>query len=533
MAEVQGTISSLQIAQQLLRDFSESCQQFTMLPDRLLDISVDLHAADLSLQNWQTKYDVQDRRPIVYMHVLFGRPGTEQIKRTLDGLKAVARTIREDVWKIIGRALRAKLLNTPDEDSRYNKVLVKDCLNTIRRSRLRSRDFTISVLRKADYLEMRLDRLHRKLSLLERYSEHYLEKEHPDIYQRIRRLPGRRVILKIGHPKHTAMQDSIVKAKSARKDAELLYRASPPGTKNLHIGLAVPQIHPKDFAFLLEHHGLTREVLLSPKLLPPLTDPSTLPSTIPKTLSSLLRHKDESCYILPPDANPKNGAFQLSFPATPLLTDLEHKDPLSALLRAPETAFSPQILYPLDRCAVACGVASAAFRLLGSPWAPFLECGNVRWRRGKEGRWTCMMRAAVGDQGLKRGLERCEREAREGFGRRDLRVHTQVFRAGLVMAELGLKRAVSYVDFDADAKVPRIFVETRHEGRGSGRDGRSEPVEMDAMEIAAEVERETNLHLANMVFSCLEVLQEKGTLAGDKVEERFCSDVLEEVKKLE
>ena len=57
--------------------------------------------------------------------------------------------------------------------------------------------------------------------------------------------------------------------------------------------------------------------------------------------------------------------------------------------------------------------------------------------------------------------------------------------------------------------------------------------EMDAMEIAAEVERETNLHLANMVFSCLEVLQEKGTLAGDKVEERFCSDVLEEVKKLE
>ena len=518
MAEVIGIITGLYTAGQALQNLAQQTHKWGRLSDRLFDISAGLDVAELTLDSWQRKYDIQARRPLLYMQVLFGRQGCERLQITLGSIDMTARAIKADINKVIGQALKVRSIRIPQEEmhSTINEELVKDCLRRIRQNMSWSRKFHYSVLGKMDDLEGRLHRLHVKLTSLERLSDLYLEKEHPDIFSEVKRLPGRRVILKVGDGRMDSVQGKLLDALAARKDAELLHRASGQGNK-VHIGLSVPQIHKRDFAFLLSLHGRTHEVLVHPVKIKAINDPNRIQTDFPTAVPALINNTRTECYMLPSSST--SAGFEVRIPPSNLLSDLEYKDSLSTIIRDQGAFLGSQILYPTDQRAVASGIAQGCFRLIGSQWLQFLDCSNIRWRRTKEGKWISMLTATPGSASITRTLEHCVRTNQQRRDKRDLSKHIHIFRIGLVIAELVLKSPISYIDYDAVGNTTRLFVN----------DGE----EIDAHGVAAEVELKSDVFLGNMVFFCLNALQDRDAMADKSIEGSYFKEVLKDAEQLD
>jgi hypothetical protein len=519
MAEVLGIITGLITAGQALESFAHHTRKWKRLSDRLFDIREGIDVAELALASWKRKFQIEDRHRRVYMEVLFGKQGYERITATLGSIGLVTRVVRGDINKIIGRALLVQKDRRPNDsgyESDIDEKLVKDCLRRIQQNTSWSRKFTLSVLGKADELEKRLEKLDKKVTVLERFSDLYLEREHPDIFAEMKRLGGRRVILKVGDGGTDDLGKHLKNSMAARDDAQLLHRASGKGNR-VHIGLSVPQIGDRDFDFLLDLDGRTDEVLLRPVKIKAINDSPRVKSDFTAIVPALRSNPRVEHYVLPSAAN-SNG-FRIKMPSAHHLADLEHKDSLGTIIKNRDTYLGSQILYQQDQSAIASGIAQGALRLIGSQWMDSLDCSNIRWRRTKDGQWTSMLTVVPGNASTTRTLEQCYTANRMGRGSRDLRKHIQIFRIGLVLCELALKTPISYVDFDPSANSVKLFINNDEE--------------IDAVDLAAAVERENNVLLGNIVYYCLNVLQDKDKMKDKAIEADYFRKVLKDAKELD
>jgi hypothetical protein len=528
MASIPAILDDLYTNSSILGHFAIHTSNWDVLSSRLTDIKEGINAVELSLQSWQRKYDIHDRRPHVYMHVLFGHQGWARIEQALKSIVIVSQQVGEHMNGVIKTALRAKPRGTTPS-SHYDKDLVLASLHRLRDHPSWSRKFVYSALSKTEALQVQLLRLHRKLSVLERLSDLYLESEHPDVFAHlVTRLPGRRIVLQEGDPRADSTQDQLLDVISARKDAELLYRASSLApslierkkeTAIVHIGLHVPQIHKRDFSFLLSlSPGESHEIITHPVRIKAVNDPGRVQSSFSTALSDLLRSNEsgsgDATYMLPSSSS--SSGFQVTSPPSDILAPLEFKDSIATIVREQNVALSQQILYPQDQVSLICGIAAGCWRLLGTRWLDVLDSGNVRWRRGRGGRWTAMMASVPGNASTTSALDTWRANATDN---RDSRKSVQIFRLGLLLAEIALKIPVSPI---VEAGLSFDVGGTREE------DG----VPIDAVEIAAEVEANTNVLVGNLVFACLSVLQESGELDED-VDRKFYRDVLGQVEELE
>jgi hypothetical protein len=356
------------------------------------------------------------------------------------------------------------------------------------------------------------------LKALEHYTNYYLEKEHPEIFSEIRRLPGRNFVLRVGHGRADVVQGKVSDTLSSQKDAELLHRASNQNDK-IHIGLSVPRIHRRDFAFLYPLGGRTREFLVQPVRIEDPRVPRHLAAAVPNLSQS--QNPYDKC-LVKPSSRSTNG-FQLTVPPVKLLSDLEVKEPLSAIFKARNTRLGSQSLYPKDQNALASGIAQSCLRLIGSPWLRFLDNENVRWRRTTDGQWTSMLTATPGNRSTNNTLEACLAANKDRRDHRDLSKHIHIFRIGLVIAELCLKKSVSYIGFDRNTDGVKIYLD----------DDQGNSQEVDAHKIAAEVDLMCNPYLGNMVFFCLNVLQDKDRLSDKEIQGGYFNVVVRDAEDLD
>jgi hypothetical protein len=367
-------------------------------------------------------------------------------------------------------------------------------------------------------MEKKLQRLEVNLRALESHTNYYLEKEHPDLFSEIKRLPGRNFVLRLGDGRSAAVR-KVSDTLAAQKDAELLHRASDPSNK-IHIGLSVPRIHHKDFAFLLPLGGRTHEFLVRPVRIR-----ATKP--VPRQLSSAVsklshtRNQDEPCVVKPSSST---DGFELTVPPVPLLSALEFKDPLSAMFSNQNARLGSQILYTQDQNALASGIAQSCLRLIGSRWLDFLDSRNVRWRRTTDGLWASMLTATPGDTSTNHSLEECLfSNSNRTRAPRDLSKHAHIFRVGLVLTELCLKTSISYIDYD-----PRTDSIKIHLG-----DERGLTREVNAHDVAAEVDLMCNPYLGDMVFFCLSALQDRERLSDKDIQGDYFSVVVRNAEDLD
>jgi hypothetical protein len=521
MAEVLGVISGLYTAGQALHTFALQIRQWRRLSERLFDIKEGLEFAKLTLDSWQHKYDIQVHRPDTHTRILFGKEGHERITATLGTVNIITGSIRSDIRRVSGLALQVQSRRGGyygNNQHMSNEDRVKECLQKIRRNNKWSRRFVLSVMGKADDLEERLKRLYQKLTMLERFSDFYLEKEHVEIFSEIKRLPGRRVIIKVGDGRSDTIQSRVLDAVRAQKDAERLHRCSASSQNNrLHLGISIPRVHKRDFAFLLNMDGTSHEVLVQPVTIKTIHNPAMVPKNLTTAVSTLINNTQNNCYMVPSLST--SAGFVVKSPPTNLLSDLQHKEALSSIIRDQNVYLGSQTLYSQDQNALATGIAQGCFRLIGSQWLSFLDCSNVRWRRTKDGKWASMLTAAPGQSLTTRTLDHCYKANRQRRDGRDLSKHIQIFRIGLVLAEIALKTPFSYIDFDSANYKMQIYI----------KDGE----EVSAHDVASQVEMRSNILLGNMAFFCLNVLQDNSVMAERSIESSYFQDVLKQAEELE
>ncbi|KAF1920372.1 hypothetical protein BDU57DRAFT_440193 [Ampelomyces quisqualis] len=518
MAEVLGIITGLITAGQVLESFAHQTRQWKHLSHRLFDVREGLDVAELALASWKRKFQIEERHRRIYMEVLFGKQGYERITATLGSIALVTRVVRGDINKIVGKALQARSSRPPhsENDSDFDELLVKDCLRRIRQNTSWSRKFVLNVLGKAEELEMRLEKLDKKVGMLERFSDYFLEREHPDIFAEMKRLGGRKVILKVGDGGMDDLGKHLKNSMAAREDAQLLHRASGKGNR-IHIGLSVPQVGDRDFDFLFNLDGRTDEILVRPVKIKAVNDSPRVKSDFTAIMPALRSNPQADYYVLPSAAS--SDGFHLKLPPANHLVDLEHKDSLATIIRNRDTYLGSQILYSQDQSAISSGIAQGALRLIGSQWMDFLDCSNIRWRRTKDGQWISMLTAVPGNAATKRTLEQCYDANRKGRGSRDLTKHIQIFRIGLVITELALKSPMSYIDYDPKTNTVKLFIN----------DGE----EVDAAEMAEAVQRENNGLLGDIVFYCLNVLQDRDKMKDKMIEADYYREVVKDAKELD
>ncbi|PZD42043.1 HET domain containing protein [Pyrenophora tritici-repentis] len=516
MAEVVAIISGLFTAGNALNTFAQQVRKWKQLSERLFDISEGLDFAQLSLDRWQDRYDIQVQRPDLHTRALFGKEGHDRIMATLGMIKIIFRNIENGIKRARGVALKAQptgragIHNTTDDER------VKECLWMIRRSSIWSYTFFMSVMGKADELEVELKRLQYKITLLDQFSDYFFEREHPENFSRIKRLPGRRLYIKFGDGRTNMIPKEVLDVVSAQRDAELLHRCSIPSRGNrLHIGLSVPRIYKRDFALLLSMSEESHEVLVHPKKIK--RSPYMIPQDLATAVSALAYERQGISYLSPLSSN--SAGFEIRYPPTTLLADLEYKDALANIIRNQHTSLSSRKLYSQDQNAIASGIAQGSARLIGSQWLTFLDCANVRWRRTKDGQWTCMLTATPGLSSTTRALEQCREANHRRRDERDISQHIQIFRIGLVLAEIALKSPISYIEFDSTTYTVRMYVN----------DGR----EIGAHEIASEVELKSNMLLANMVFFCLNVLQDNRVMGERSIDGSYFETVSKQAEELD
>ena len=219
MAEVLGVISGLYTAGQALHTFALEIRQWRRLSERLFDIKEGLDFAKLSLDSWQQKYDIQVHRPDVHTRILFGKEGHERITATIGTVNVITGSIKSDIKRVRGLALNFESRRGYYGETQHlsNEDRVKECLWRIRHNTTWSRRFELSVLGKANDLEERLRRLYQKLTMLERFTDFYLEREHAEIFSEVKRLPGRRVIIKVGDGRTDTIQSRVLGRRSRPK----------------------------------------------------------------------------------------------------------------------------------------------------------------------------------------------------------------------------------------------------------------------------------------------------------------------------
>jgi hypothetical protein len=130
-----------------------------------------------------------------------------------------------------------------------------------------------------------------------------------------------------------------------------------------------------------------------------------------------------------------------------------------------------------------------------------------------------MLTAVPGNASTTRTLEQCYTSNRMGRGNRDLTKHIQIFRIGLVLCELALKSPISYVDFDPSSNSVKLFINNDEE--------------IDAADLAGMVDREHNKLLGNIVFYCLNVLQDKDKMKDKSIEADYFREVVKDAKELD
>lgn len=517
MAKISDIASAISAASQALHIFAQQIQPWRDISDRLLDLCQGMTVCQHVFERWQHKWEVNESQPHVYLRALFGHEGCHNIQLTLSSIYKISGSLQDHVDEIIGRALRFQLPNSTHSRP-LDQGLVEACLYNIRRRPSWKQKFILGVWHRAETMEISLQRLEISLRVLESHTNYFLGKEQPHIFSDTKRLPGRKFILRLGIDRTVTVKAGITDILAAQRDGELLHRASDPGNV-IHIGLSVPRIHPKDFAFLLPSAEKTHEFLVRPvRITVGANDPRVpqqLSSALPK-LDRTTRRSSSPCVVKP---SSNTDGFELSAPPISLLSALEHKAPMSAILTTQPLHLNSQTLYTRDQNALAAGLAQSTLRLLGTPWLHSLDSANVRWRRTSDGQWTSMLTANPGETYTTRVLDAmCTSYP---LNARDLTRHTHIFRIGLVLAELCLRTRIR-VSFDSRAQTIALHIRNGDAVRG-----------LTAAEVAAEVDLSCNPFVGEMVFFCLGALMDKSRLGERDVQGGYIGAVVGSAENLE
>ncbi|WPG98746.1 Hypothetical protein R9X50_00154000 [Acrodontium crateriforme] len=522
MAEAIATIQTVKWATDTLWEFYRLLGRYNGLPGRVLDLESNLHACEMTLRRWKTKWGVENRQPDIYYEVLFSKRGWRAIRICLGMISESSQIVKGKINALVGSALKhqGKSRNKV-YDGKFDIEIMRRAMKRIDRHMSRKIRFAWAVTLKIDDLESHIERFNKNLTNLERFAESYLSETHPELFGKEAQQLKQEAQLLV----EDKIRDKIKKkVTGSREDAESLHKAYV-GDTGLMCHLSVcPTTSTqtrrdsrlaKDFHFLIANGSKSMEILVHPVQFNKSDNVSRLPTSMSEAFNSVSAYSRKPGDLLPPGATDGNG-FELRIASKPILTPLWGSAPLSTLFKASQ-GDANRVISTRDKISIATGLIEGCYRLLSTPWLNYLDSANIRGARNPEDatKWDAMLSCEAGNRSVSKALA-CF-ASQPGNRLRDLRQHTQIFRLGLVLAELATGSLVTYAEASEDFRTPGVSIVMPD---------LADDERLDADEVAAAVELHSGERYADFVRFCLSMLQMRSKIKLTSVDEHYESMLL-------
>jgi hypothetical protein len=408
--------------------------------------------------------------------------------------------------------------NSQLHDRRYDRHLVEQAVRRISQSMSRGKRFYQAVKNRGYDLKVQAVDLNRLLLNLQRlgstfFAEQYEESESWG-WDWTRNLPARNR-LRVTMP-------TIEDGKRMQSDAVQLYRCSNISTKPLEhsVVLITPRIpsrsSPSRSPSPLRFHDINMVVRLGNEWKDVLIEPvryrqGTSAHQSLRSAVKTLNDPSHGANLYIPEGSKSGDVFRVSL-ATRQRNSVRATDnrSLKDFLQESKGITDHRYISLSDRVAMICSLVEGSYHYLGSDWLRTLDTGCLKGGQASDGTWTMLL----GNQGenLSRSEELLNFEiaALSDRDRRDLGLHCQIFRLGLVLAELALRKQINWIERDKSRQRMNIVI----------RDLQEEP--LSAADIASYCDRETNSRtIGDLVFFCLSSLQNPRFLSDDHLNETY------------
>jgi hypothetical protein len=536
MAEVLPILSAVSTAIKIIDWFVTAVDKYQRVARQLSVAKTKLRFAEFLLEAWRRRYDVREERLNTYYETLFSsecgpsmntfdaanrdtESGWLELRQCLGHVDMIHGDVKEKIENMVhGTVDKGGIIK---RNVRYrsedNEMLVKESIRTIKKSMGVARRF-YSVLSK-DVAELQADlvSLLDMIDTLSKFSELLSEKEYSKDLGSQRHVPGKKALL--------AIEYSSEDGTDIQRNAKALRNAFEAGGGGLNccIALAVPK-SPREcesrlyrgvdgnMQLLIEEN---KQLVVKPVKIRSEQDRPKVPSSISAAAADLGSRGVQNRCLLAPGA-PLDEAFEMIISPALHLRNMNLR--LSSLLRPPLNSLPLSLQ---DTIALSVSLSEGCFRLLGSAWLHDLDVLNIRSGKGEEGKWMTLLQTTndgkSGDVSTRRALDSFRQKKREGRSRRDIGIHCQIFRLGLILTELALRKPITYIQEDEQASAMNVVIEHI--------DPSKQPVSAEKVAMRVKAETASDL-LADMTYFCLSVLESDAKIRDERIGDKFYSEVL-------
>lgn len=525
----------------VLWDFARLVGRYRGMPDRLYDLAENLEACELTLEMWRRKWGVIARQPSktyrienenskvltsvgLYYEILWSKKGWQNIQRCLGALTGISQYLDIVTSQLVRTAMRYRHDGKRSFfEHDFDSVLVRKTITDIRGRVPTGRRFFWAATYKMDDLDKQIERFEKKLVTLERFSDYYLNLAHPDLWNddpKQRQANAKRLL------EDQSREQLLKDARKLRSGANMLWDVSRDlqGTR-VHLGIAGLQAaSPNDAAVVLDPSSRTLRLLLEDgqqtaewnarrkhSSSPSRHANEPVVSTISDALHQISKDRKHA-RLVPPDNRHRGELLSLRRTRHSKLQELLKEQPLSKFIGPRSTSFTTGTAPTLsirDIRAIAAALADGSFRLLGTPWMAYLDATNIRGSRAAalvgnssaassdseddsstNGTWLAMLVPETGNETINSAL----RELQRIHTRRNITEHAQLFRLGVILAELAVGCTVSYASASVDARSPGVGIVLPEI---------SDDEPLDAIDVAGAVEADFGRAYADLVQFCL------------------------------
>lgn len=519
--EVLAILTAVKDANEVLGQFLALIRRYADLPRSILVLRHRISGCEHALKKWERTWGIEDGRPNAYYEVFWGRNGWAEVREVVGTLRIICNNLNESV---------SSMVNSVDKATRHNRrphppyvyerhvdeALVRESIKRITRSTndRRWNRFMKACKNEAAELEYQVREFNRSLRALRRISNGKFEEMHGLSWSRRRRhlQPAEIVRLLTGRDMRSHQE--------ARADAVSLHEAFKSGNRTgqmkCHLGMTVvtlagsvqnrTQPDPKkDFQMLLETPLYSCEVLVHPAKFN--NDRGTLRrevflSSFVDVLAEIQQGATKPSNLLPPSNQFENG-FTVRTALDAQLNESVIRQPLRHQLHR---------ILRREKVHVAYTLASGFFRLLGSPWADYLECGNIRTKPIAGDLWAALLDASPGDRLTSTIFQRTTQLFQRS--NREMKYHCHVYRLGIVLAEIALGQQITFLKLDR-VFGPKIVLDIQAD-QG-----------LDAEVVAGLVEDEMDGTFGDVVYFCVSVFQQEDLRALNNLDDDFARCVLD------
>lgn len=492
----------------LLGKIYRAVSRYMELPEALATIQSRMLSCGHAWDKWKDDFRILDEEiPERFYQVLWGKTGYQEVLKILIRLGDT----RKKVWRYVDDMIvTAVRYDRKDVYGAYFDRQLQTEIASAYTNWFSWKRFIGAIVDRSRKLTEDIASFNEDLQALQRTSNYFINK-----------LYG--VDLERGASFNEVMHSGL-SCRATRKHAEIIHNAFIISKPNTYLALIPLKMSPhqrsrttlvrsarnrsrnkirdvdenKDFQFLLQRNAIWIPVWFRPANY----------SGNPTFCSSFSQMIDQialegSCNLKPPQGSREKSrtkGYRVREYDQVFLKSFNNIRPLKQQLRS---------MWPREKVQVAYAIASGFYRVVGSTWGNYFECANIRAKSITTNEWAVALQAQEGDPRLSNILDVSQMiHHRPG---KKMAYHCQVYRLGVILAEIALGRPAGFVELHKDYG-PLLVTD----GRGP----------RDAAEIANETISVMGPEYGNAVFFCLSLFEKPDELKKDGLDYEFEQEVL-------